>query len=74
MSDDHPHAEWSRVMFDMMRAADVRLFAHIPDAGNDALIRLADAHNDTQALLLTTEQEGVAVCAGADLVGKRAVL
>ena len=74
MADDHPHAEWSRVMFDMMREAGVTLFSHVPDAGNECLITLADGHNTTRALLLTSEQEGIAICAGADLVGERGVL
>jgi len=74
MTDDHPHAEWSSAMFDIFRDAGVKLFSHVPDAGNDRLIALAEAHNDTRAVLLTTEEEGVAICAGADLVGERAVL
>jgi sulfopyruvate decarboxylase alpha subunit len=74
MTDDHPYAEWSGVMFGILRDAGVKLFTHVPDAGNDRLIALADAGNDTRALLLTTEEEGVAICAGADLVGERAVL
>ncbi len=74
MADDHPHAEWSGVMFDLMRDAGVKLFAHVPDAGNDRLIALAEEHNDTRTVLLTTEEEGVGICAGADLVGERAVL
>ena len=74
MSAEHPHAEWSGVMFDLMREAGIRLFSHVPDAGNDCLIALAEAHNETRSVLLTTEEEGVAMCAGADLVGERAVL
>ncbi len=74
MTDPHPYAAWSGVMFDLLRDAGVTLFAHIPDAGNDQLIQLAERHNDTRAVLLTTEEEGVAVCAGADLVGGRGVL
>ncbi len=74
MTMEHPHAEWSAVMFEVLREAGVTLFAHVPDAGNDRLIALADAANETRALLLTTEEEGVAVCAGADLVGERGVL
>ncbi len=74
MTEDHPHAEWSGVMFDLLRKTGIQLFTHVPDAGNDRLISLAEAHNDTRALLLTTEEEGVALCAGADLVGERAVL
>jgi len=74
MADDHPHTEWSGVMFDILREAGVTLFAHVPDAGNDRLISLVEEHNDTRAVLLTTEEEGVAICAGADLVGGRAIL
>ena len=77
MPESHPHAntEWSGKMFDLMREAGVKLFAHVPDAGNDRLIALAEENNDTRAILLTTEEEGVAVCAGiSDLVGERAVL
>ena len=50
------------------------LFAYVPDAGNRALVDLADAHNDTRAVLLSSEQEGIALAAGADLVGARAVV
>ena len=74
MANNHPYSKWSGAMFDILRDAGVRLFAHVPDAGNDRLIALAESHNDTRAVLLTTEEEGVAICAGADLVGERAVL
>ena len=74
MTVDHPHAEWSGVMFDLFREAGVKLFTHVPDAGNDQLIQLAEAHNETRTVLLTTEEKGVAICAGADLVGERSVL
>jgi sulfopyruvate decarboxylase TPP-binding subunit len=52
----------------------VTLFPYVPDAGNAALIRLAEAHNRTRPVLLTAEEEGVGICAGADLVGERAIL
>ncbi len=74
MMNQHPHAEWSAAMFDILREAGVTLFAHVPDAGNDRLIALAETSNETRALLLTTEEEGVAICAGADLTGARGVL
>ena len=74
MTDENLTAEWSGAMFDILRDAGIKMFAHVPDAGNDGLIAIADAHNDTSTLLLTTEEEGVAVCAGADLVGQRAIL
>ena len=74
MTETHPYAQWSGAMFDLLREGGVTLFAHIPDAGNDQLIKLAERHNETRAVLLTTEEEGVAVCAGANLVGGRGVL
>ncbi len=74
MTSDHPHAEWSSAMFEILRDAGVTLFSHVPDAGNDRLIALAEAGNETRALLLTSEEEGVAICAGADLVGQRGIL
>ncbi len=65
---------WSSQLFDQLVAEGVTLFTHVPDAGNTRLIELADAHNGTRTALLTSEEEGVAICAGAHLVGKRAVL
>jgi sulfopyruvate decarboxylase alpha subunit len=65
---------WSRLMFDRLVEAGVSLFAHVPDFGNARIMALAEAHNKTRAVLLSCEEEGVALCAGADLVGARAVL
>ncbi len=66
--------DWSRRVFDLLVEAGVSLFAYVPDAGNRALVDLADTHNDTRAVLLSSEQEGIALAAGADLVGARAVV
>ena len=71
---DADHDSWPQLLYDLLVEAGVSLFAHVPDAGNTALIRLADAGNETRSVLLSTEDEGVAVCAGADLVGARAVV
>ena len=65
---------WSKQIFDLLVEAGVTLFAYVPDAGNASLIRIVDEHNETRSVLLSTEEEGVALCAGADLVGARAVL
>ena len=65
---------WSRIVFDRLVDAGVSLFAHVPDAGNAEIVRLAEEHNASRAILLSSEQEGVALCAGADLVGGRGVL
>ena len=65
---------WSKLIFDKLVEAGVTLFTYVPDFGNDRIVKMADAHNETHAVLLTSEEEGVAICAGADLVGQRAVL
>ena len=74
MSDDNPHAAWSKDLFDIFNQADITLYPYIPDAGNKRLIELAEAANEIKVVLLTSEEEGVAVCAGAELVGQKGVL
>ena len=65
---------WSRLIFDKLVEADVSLFSYVPDFGNAAIVDMAEEHNSTRAVLLASEDEGVALCAGADLVGARGVL
>ena len=65
---------WSKLVFDKLVEGGVSLFSYVPDFGNDRIVRMADEHNETRAVLLANEAEGVAMCAGADLVGERAVL
>ncbi len=65
---------WSKLVFDKLVDAGVSLFSHVPDFGNTYIIKMADAHNETRSVLLSSEQEGVAIAAGADLVGERAVV
>ncbi len=66
--------DWPARLLDHLVAGGVSLIGYVPDAGNARLIEVAEAHNEVRPVLLTTEEEGVAICAGADLVGKRAVL
>ena len=65
---------WSNRLFNDLIEGGVTLFTHVPDSGNAKLIELANSHNEALSVLLTSEEEGVAVCAGADLVGKRGIL
>lgn len=65
---------WSKQLFDQLVEEGVSLFGYVPDSGISSIIKYADAHNETRAVLLSAEEEGVAICAGADLVGARAVL
>jgi len=69
---------WPDLVFARFLDAGVTLFAYVPDAGNKRLIELAEARaasrGDVRTVLLSTEEEGVALAAGADLVGGRAVV
>ena len=66
--------DWSKKLFDDFVEAGITLFPYVPDAGNKRLIEFAEEHNGVRPILLTTEEEGVAICAGADLAHERAVV
>ena len=66
--------EWPDDIFRVLRAADIRQVAYVPDAGHTRLINLCRADNVIRAVGLTTEEEGVALLAGAWLGGQRGAL
>jgi sulfopyruvate decarboxylase alpha subunit len=70
----HARAGWQNDLYDLLRRHGVSQFAYVPDAGHQILIDRSLADPDVQAIPLTTEEEGVALIAGADLGGARAVL
>ncbi|HUS97957.1 MAG TPA: phosphonopyruvate decarboxylase [Hyphomicrobiaceae bacterium] len=65
---------WQDRLYDQLRAADVTIFSHVPDAGHAILIDRCGDDPDAISVPLTTEAEGIGICAGAHLGGKRAVL
>lgn len=65
---------WPDELYDLLRSANVTQFAYVPDAGHKVLIDRSLADEDAHSIPLTTEEEGVALAAGADLGGQRAVL
>ena len=67
-------ATWPHALYDQLRAAGVTQFAYVPDAGHKVLIDRSLADPDAHSIPLTTEEEGVALAAGADLGAARAVL
>lgn len=72
---DHiPDRPWQHEVYKTLRAHDVTQFAYVPDAGHATLIDLSLADKDVHSVALTTEEEGVALAAGAHLGGARAVL
>src|SRR5437870_9637251 len=69
-----PAPSWQNALYDLLRANDVTQFAYVPDAGHRVLIDRCLADPDVHSIALTTEEEGVALAAGADLGSARAVL
>jgi sulfopyruvate decarboxylase alpha subunit len=65
---------WQDEVYDLLRRHNVTQFAYVPDAGHKILINRALADANVHAVALTTEEEGVAQLAGADLGGERGVL
>ena len=65
---------WAHELYDLLRENGVTQFAYVPDAGHKVLINRSLDDPDAHSVRLTTEEEGVALCAGADLGGGRAVL
>ncbi len=65
---------WQDAVFTALKAADIRQLSYVPDAGHARLIASAHAEPAMRAIVLTTEEEGIALAAGAWLGGERAVL
>ena len=65
---------WPDAVFAALQAARIRQVGYVPDAGHARLIVRAHADPAMRAVVLTTEEEGVALAAGAWLGGERAVL
>ena len=66
--------EWPDRLFAALKRADVRQVCYVPDAGHSRLIERCRADPDIRDVVLTTEEEGVALAAGAWLGGQRAAL
>ena len=67
-------ARWQDELYDLLRRHNVTQFAYVPDAGHRILIDRSLADPGALSVALTTEEEGVALLAGADLGGARGVL
>jgi sulfopyruvate decarboxylase alpha subunit len=65
---------WQESIFSVLKAGGVRQVVYVPDAGHSHVIRRAKEDPEIQDVVLTTEEEGVAVVSGAWLGGQRAAL
>ncbi|MSP79865.1 MAG: phosphonopyruvate decarboxylase [Rhodospirillales bacterium] len=69
-----PPPAWADAIFDVLKEADIEQVGYVPDAGHTRLIDLCLADNAIRAILLTTEEEGVALLLGAWAGGQRGCL
>jgi len=74
VSDLAVSADWRDQIFAALKAADIRQVGYVPDAGHSRLIELCRADPTIAAVSLTTEEEGIALAAGAWLGGQRCAL
>jgi sulfopyruvate decarboxylase alpha subunit len=65
---------WPDQVFETLRRAAVRQVGYVPDAGHARLIELCHADPGMNATVLTSEEEGIGVLAGAWLGGARGAL
>lgn len=67
-------ARWPDALFEVFRAQRIAQVAYVPDAGHARLIALVRAEPAMRDVVLTTEEEGVGLLAGAWLGGQRGAL
>jgi sulfopyruvate decarboxylase alpha subunit len=65
---------WPEQIHKELSAAGVRVVGYVPDAGHKRLIELCQADKKMRAVVLSTEEEGIGLAAGAWLGGQKSVL
>jgi sulfopyruvate decarboxylase alpha subunit len=65
---------WPTALYRLLKELHIQQASWVPDAGHARLIELIEADNDVESVALTSEQEGIALAAGAWLGGQRSVL
>jgi sulfopyruvate decarboxylase alpha subunit len=66
--------DWPLEVHRALAAAQVSIVGYVPDAGHQRLIELCQGDRKMRAVVLTTEEEGIGLAAGAFLGGERSVL
>jgi hypothetical protein len=72
-NDSQTHA-WQDDIFDVLKKGGIKQVSYVPDAGHAHVIRRVHADPEMRGIVLTTEEEGVAIAAGAWLGGDRHAL
>ena len=66
--------DWPDQLFEILKRGSVRQVGYVPDAGHSRLIELVCKDPEIADVVLTTEEEGIGLVAGAHLGGQRAAL
>ena len=66
--------DWAAAVHGILRESGVRVVGHVPDAGHRKLIELCQADAAMKSVVLSTEEEGIGLLAGAWLGGARGAL
>ncbi|MBB3065393.1 phosphonopyruvate decarboxylase [Limibacillus halophilus] len=74
MSDADRGINWPQEIYASFKAWDIRQVGYVPDAGHKQLIAACLDDPEITTSVLTTEEEGVGLLAGADLGGQRGAL
>src|SRR6266581_6296505 len=69
-----PAQDWRADIYAALKRQRIAQVGYVPDAGHATLITALHADPQMKVSVLTTEEEGVALLAGADLGGERGVL
>src|SRR5512132_50817 len=69
-----PAQDWRADIYAALKRQRIAQVGYVPDAGHATLIKALHADPQMKVSVLTTEEEGVALLAGADLGGERGVL
>jgi len=67
-------SSWPDQIYRTLKDAGIRQVAYVPDAGHKRLIELCLADRELNAVVLSTEEEGIGLTAGAWLGGVRGAL
>ena len=72
--DDQTNIRWPDAIFDHFKRVGIRQVGYVPDAGHSRLIAHCVEDPEIADVVLTTEEEGIGLVAGAHLGGQRATL
>jgi sulfopyruvate decarboxylase alpha subunit len=66
--------DWPEKLYQVLKRGGISQASYVPDAGHARLIARLEGDPAIQTMVLTSEQEGLALAAGAWLGGERSVL